>query len=137
MALCGPGHNIRVCSRLCYRSSAIGAQKSILPATVPATPHTVTLYYYCTRQLTDLFLLIDFLVMLGFRVRYCISCHTPFFSHTINISNDQALILDINYYWKKNNNKHNHTIYKGSKHNETHSDTQTHIITRSVTYTHS
>ena len=29
------------------------------------------------------------------RIRYCISSHTPFFSHTINISNDQTLILDI------------------------------------------
>ena len=31
-ALCGPGHNIRMCSGLCYRSSAMGARKSILPA---------------------------------------------------------------------------------------------------------
>ena len=29
------------------------------------------------------------------RVRNCISSHTPFFSHTINISNDQTIILDI------------------------------------------
>ena len=42
--------------------------------------------HFDTRQLVDL--IISFF-------RYCISSHTPFFSHTINISNNQTLILDI------------------------------------------
>ena len=101
---------------------------------LPAAPHTVTLYYYCTttRQLTDLFLFIYwFFVVLGFRVRYCISCHTPFFSHTINISNDQALILA---FIGRTTTK----SYKGSKHNVLmkHSDTHTHNRALSDIHTH-
>ena len=38
----------------------------------------------------------SFSFFLFYRVRYCISSHTPIFSHTINITNDQTLILDIN-----------------------------------------
>ena len=53
-----------------------------------------------TRQLVDLFLLIYlcvyyYLLIYFYRVRYCVFNHTPFFSRTINISNDQALILNI------------------------------------------
>ena len=51
--------------------------------------------------LGDLFLF-SFLIIfysVTVRVRYCISSHTHFFLHTINISNDPG------YYWKKNGGK--------------------------------
>ena len=48
-------------------------------------------YVHCT----IMFIVLGIVVFYSVRVRYCISSYTPYFSHTINISNDQTLILDI------------------------------------------
>ena len=40
----------------------------------------------------------------------------PFFLHTINISNDQTLILDISYYWKKKKKNSRRPILKMHQH---------------------
>ena len=57
-------------------------------------PHQLHIQRYsATRQLVDL--LKHIYIFYCVRVRNCISSHTHFFSHTINISNDQTIILDI------------------------------------------
>ena len=108
---CGPGHNIRMCLGLCYRSSKCGPEKAFC---LPAAPHTVALCYYLffLIVLGIVFLLLlsldahnhvdDYTGTLGGRKVHIsahfifhISSHTPFLSHTINISNDQTLILNI------------------------------------------
>ena len=50
-------------------------------------------YVHCTVIFIGLGL--GIVVFYSVSVRYCISSYTPYFSHTINISNDQTLILDI------------------------------------------
>ena len=133
MALCGPGH-IRVCSRLCYRSSEIGAQKSILPASNSTYSDTLLLLYKATDRPIFIDLLLFFYSVTVVRVRYCISCYIPFFSHTINISNDQALILDIIgrrtttniIQFTKGQSIMKHTVTPKHTHNQALSDIHTH-----------
>ena len=50
-------------------------------------------YVHCT--VIFIVLGLGIVVFYSVRVGYCIFSYTPYFSHTINISNDQTFILDI------------------------------------------
>ena len=71
----------------------MGARNSILPASSSTYSGR-----FATRRLVDLvfFFFIIFFIVLGLGIRFVFVFQPhPFFSHTINISNDQTLILDI------------------------------------------
>ena len=79
-----PGHHQAVLGSVLQVPSN-GARNSILPAS--SSTYSGTLLLGNWQNFVFLFY--------SFSVRHCISCHTPFFSRTINIIKDQTFILDI------------------------------------------